>query len=67
MSARTRFARALRKWADLIDPDTSPSSRLTVTIDCDTAPIMRSLDAVESRAEIVRSALRGMHSVARRL
>jgi hypothetical protein len=57
-----RIARALRKWADLIDPRTPPQDMgvLTLRIECDASPFEGTLTEIRSRllklAEAARSA-----------
>jgi hypothetical protein len=39
VTARQHIARALRKWADLIDPRTNPRNEMTITITADTSQL----------------------------
>ena len=48
---RKKFARALRKWADLIDPRVGPSDTLTIRIDVDAVSAEEKLRLLESRLE----------------
>ncbi len=56
MTMRQRVARALRKWADLIDPRTEPSSRMMITIEADTSQLMESTQRAISQLEALKVA-----------
>jgi hypothetical protein len=53
---RRKFARVLRKWADLIDPGVSPSSALTVRVEADTADFEAAARRVLAHCEQLRAA-----------
>lgn len=60
---RTKIARALRKWADLVDPRTSPSGpeiRMTVRLDCDTSAFEREVARVNRELELLASRSGGL-------
>jgi len=46
---RRKFARALRKWADLIDPRTSPSDVLTIRVECDSSQFVEAVADMQAR------------------
>lgn len=63
MRMRKAFARALRKWADLIDPLTPPRvsrDEITVKFSCDTADFERDIRRVQDLIQTAVQAADGL-------
>ncbi len=48
---RLKLARALRKWADLLDPHVAPSTELTVRVTCDASQFKAGMEEIEGAVE----------------
>ncbi len=66
---RNKTARALRKWADLIDPRTPPLACdvLTVRIECDATPFFGTLAEVRAKLLKLSGAIDSVNTPAVRL
>lgn len=51
---RRKVARALRKWADLVDPRTEPSNVARIRVDVDSAEAEDAIRRLAERAEQLR-------------
>lgn len=58
---RKKFARSLRKWADLIDPRIEPSNDFTIRIDIDAVSAEETLRRLESRINSTIEAQKRIH------
>lgn len=56
MSLRKRAARALRKWADLIDPHVSPAwqQNMVINLSCDASAFNASMEEVARKIKAAR-------------
>jgi hypothetical protein len=58
---RHRIARALRKWADLVDPRTEPSDVLSIRIEVNTEEALASIQRVRDAAvELAEYGVKGL-------